>query len=357
MQDDIVRMDINVIVTYCIPLAFLLLFFASYRINRTNLVAGLLLSCCLVSFFGIVFIQAYASNSPAAEIFIAFVMVLIFLLFAFGAYILVAFLILDTVIMFRKERRSFKHAFTLVLAAILLLVTIAPHVTDTSRWPYIMLMIIDSAYGLVVFYLLHLTQFTVSMILCNLSRPRRDQDYIIVLGSMVRHGKVTPLLARRMDTAISFYHRQKAEGTPPKLVLSGGQGRDESCPESEAMRIYALEQGIPDDDILLETRSVSTLENMKFAKEVMDRDSSGKLYKCIYATNNYHMLRAGIFARKAGLQISGIGAKTAWYFLPNAILREYIAYLNIHLKLNIAFAAASMVFGIFILPAIITCLT
>ena len=160
-------------------------------------------------------------------------------------------------------------------------------------------------------------------------------------------------MARRIDKAIDFYDRQKEVRPPPKLVLSGGKGPDETCSEAEAMKIYALGKGVPDNHLLLETKSVSTSENMKLSKEVMDSDSGGGHYRCIYATNNYHVLRAGILARKEELRIDGIGAGTAFYYLPNAILREYIAYLYIHLKRNIVFAVCSLIFGSIILPAIV----
>ncbi len=346
-------MNIDVMLPYCVPLAFLLLFFLAFRLNRASLMPGILLSISLLSLLGIVFVQAYASNDPAAAIFLALTLGLFILLAAFGAYIFVAFLAINTFAILRKERRSLKHSLTLVLAVIVLLVTLAPHALNSDNLPYILLMAAYSAHGLVIYYLLHLTQFAISMILCNLSRPSLNQDYIIVLGCRVSEGRVTPMLARRMDKAIAFYSRQKAVGMPPKLVLSGGKGPDEACAEAEAMRDYALERGIPDSDLLIEVRSASTLENMVFSKEIMDGDSAGKPYRCIYATNNYHVLRAGIYARKAGLKISGIGAKTKFYYLPNAILREYIAYLVIHLKWNIAFSAISMVFGTFLLPAIL----
>ena len=77
----------------------------------------------------------------------------------------------------------------------------------------------------------------------------------------------------------------------------------------------------------------------------MDSESCGKPYKCIYATSNYHLLRAGIYARKAGLKINGIGAKTAFYFLPNAILREYIAYIYVYFKQNIVFGVLGLIGG------------
>lgn len=40
--------------------------------------------------------------------------------------------------------------------------------------------------------------------------------------------------------------------------MSGGQGPDELLPESVAMKMYALTQGIPDDDILVEAHSKHT---------------------------------------------------------------------------------------------------
>ena len=119
------------------------------------------------------------------------------------------------------------------------------------------------------------------------------------------------------------------------------------------MRVYALGRGVPEEALLLEAQSTSTLENMQFSKALMDKDSGGGSYSCIYATNNYHVLRAGIAARKAGLKIYGIGAKTAFYYLPNAILREYIAYIYLYLKWNIAFVLFSLIVGSVVVPYVV----
>jgi uncharacterized SAM-binding protein YcdF (DUF218 family) len=271
--------------------------------------------------------------------------VFFFLFMGFGVYIFIGFLILNTCAILKKEKRSLKHLLTFIFAVALLLFMIIPRFINLSAFPLFAVYLSYSVYGLIIYYLLHLTQFLISVILCNFSRPRKDQNYIIVLGCWIRNGKVTPILARRIDKAIQFYNEQKKVCQPPTLVLSGGKGLDESCSEAEAMKVYALEKGIPIEYLLLESKSVSTLENMKFSKEIMDKESDGKPYKCVYATNNYHVFRAGIFARRAGLKISGIGAKTAFYYLPNAVLREYIAYLYIHLKWNIALGLCSLIFG------------
>jgi len=346
-------MNTGFLVWYLIPLFFLLLFFAAYRFNKASLTAGFILSCSLVSFIGIFFLHAYFYGNRVMRTVSAIPLLAVILFMSFGVYLFIAFMFLNTHLVLKREKRSLKHILTLFLAIGLLLFLIVPRFIHPATFPQFVEYFTYSAYGLIIFYLLHLTQFIISMVLCNISRPKKNQDYIIVLGCWISNGKVTPILARRMDKAIAFYNQQKKLHTPPKLVLSGGKGPDETCSEAEAMRTYALEQGIPDEHLLLESNSVSTLENMKFSKEIMDKDSGGKPYQCIYSTNNYHVFRSGIYARKSGLKINGIGAKTAFYYLPNAILREYIAYIYIHLKWNIAFVLISLVFGSLILPHLV----
>ena len=195
---------------------------------------------------------------------------------------------------------------------------------------------------IVFFYSIHAAQYILATVLCNLSRPSKNQDYLIVHGSGLNHGQVSPLLARRVDRAIRFYNAQKKLTTPPKLIMSGGRGRDESRPESEAMREYAVKNGIPKSHILLESRSTTTLQNMKFSKQIMDQRGAGKPYRAIYVTSNYHLLRTGIYARKAGLKINGIGSRTAFYYAPVALLREYIAYIAMHRKKHLIFIVSAL---------------
>lgn len=94
------------------------------------------------------------------------------------------------------------------------------------------------------------------------------------------------------------------------------------------MAAYALAKGIPEEDIIIENKSRNTLENMEYSKEIIQLNVDGK-YKAIYATNNYHVFRAGLYAKKVGLKARGLGAKTAAYFWFNAVLREYIAIIFI----------------------------
>lgn len=57
---------------------------------------------------------------------------------------------------------------------------------------------------------------------------------------------------------------------------------------------------------------------MKFSKELIQKQNAN----IAFATTNYHVFRSGILAGQAGVKTDGLGAKTKWYFWPNAMLRE-----------------------------------
>ncbi|MEC0493286.1 YdcF family protein [Bacillus glycinifermentans] len=165
-------------------------------------------------------------------------------------------------------------------------------------------------------------------------------DYIIVLGSGIRSEDVPPLLRSRLDKAIEYYHKNPEA----KIVVSGGQGADEPVSEAFAMRKYLLSQNIPDEKILLEDQSTTTFENMTFSKNVILQDWQKKNHEpsIIFSTNNYHVLRGGLYARKAGLKAQGVGAPTALYFLPTALIREYIALLVLYKWFSIGIVLFSL---------------
>lgn len=95
------------------------------------------------------------------------------------------------------------------------------------------------------------------------------------------------------------------------------------------MKQYLIEvHHIPTDKILIEDRSANTEQNMIFSKQIMDHHSHGVNYRSIFVTNNFHVFRASIYARKAALDAEGgIGSKTAFYYVPNAFTREFIGLL------------------------------
>jgi uncharacterized SAM-binding protein YcdF (DUF218 family) len=172
--------------------------------------------------------------------------------------------------------------------------------------------------------------------------PEKNKDFLIVLGcGLMPDGTPTPLLRGRLDRALVFYARQKAEtGKELTFITSGGQGPDEAVSESEAMKRYLLEHGVPPERIVEEDRSTDTFENMQYSKaKIWELDPNGKI---AFSTTNYHVFRSGLFARRVKMRAVGMGAKTKWYFWPNAAVREFAGLLTKH-RVKQALILGSMV--------------
>lgn len=171
------------------------------------------------------------------------------------------------------------------------------------------------------------------------NKPNYPIKYIIILGcGIAKDGSLPPLLRCRVDKAIEFYNNQcNATGEKAIFIPSGGQGNDECISESEAMRNYLLSCGIDNEQIIIENKSTTTYENMKFSKKIIeDRNKLNKTEgKVIFSTTNYHVFRSGIYALQIGLKCEGLGSKTKWYFWPNAFVREFIGMIFAQKKKHI----------------------
>lgn len=153
---------------------------------------------------------------------------------------------------------------------------------------------------------------------------KKDYDFIIIHGSGLINGEeVPPLLAARIDKAIEAY--RAVDGRDVKIIASGGQGSDEKISEAKAIGDYLTAKGIAKDSIILEDKSTTTYENLKFSKEIAEKFKKDPIY--LFISNNYHIFRATIYARRLKMKGYGVGAKTAGYYIPSAFIREYIAIL------------------------------
>lgn len=176
--------------------------------------------------------------------------------------------------------------------------------------------------------------FLINLLLYQFVPRRYQQDYLIVLGAgLFRGEKVTPLLAARINRALQFANKQVSKGRKyPKIIMSGGQGPDEKISEARAMANYAISRGIKKKQLLLEDRSRNTYQNMLFSKNIAEKDFGSENFKAKFFTNNYHLFRAGLYAKLAGLAANGVGCYTRPYFLPNAVIREFAGVFIMHKK-------------------------
>lgn len=344
---------LEIIILLSLSMISLTMFLISYFYDRRRVLTGFLFNAFLfitgleISFLGV----------TSHNIFLQFIVLIIFTIISivmfFGIYALIIGLLLNAKIVMQRERRSLSNLLTLFLGLALIGYAIID-IFNFGRFLHPDVRIFfNSFYIIGLYFLFDVFNFLMSSLIYQLNRPKMNQDFIIVLGSRLIGDKVPPLLASRVNKAISFYNKQAKVSKPPKIIFSGGQGPDEEISEALGMQLYAIDKGISMEDTILEDKSVSTLQNMKFSKNIMDNLMPSS-YNSIFVTNNYHLFRAGIYARLANLKSQGIGSKTAKYFLPNAMIREYIAIVSMYKKRYLIISVLILAFNILliILPKI-----
>jgi len=120
-------------------------------------------------------------------------------------------------------------------------------------------------------------------------------DAAIVLGAAVWSTDGSPVFKERINNEVKLYRQHKVR----KLIFTGGQGNKNEPTEAAAARTYAIENGIPADDILIEDSSHTTYENVVNAKQVADAED---LKKVLIVSDPMHMKRAVTMARDIGLE-------------------------------------------------------
>lgn len=324
---------------YAVNLIYLLFFLLVYLQDRRRLINGFLFFILLmISGLSLVMLAGETGNPFLFFLLVIIAMAAVLLLFT-GVFIILAISFYSAVNLLRKEGRSKANLLSLLVGIGILLWLVLGMVSFKNVEVDDVLSVIMLVVNTILLYLLLVfSNFILSSFIYGIYRPLLRQDYIIVLGSGLMGGnRVTPLLAGRIDRALKVYRRQAdKKKKPPMLIMSGGKGGDEQIAEGEAMKRYALEQGIPEDRILVEDQSENTYENMLFSRQLIEsREADMKHLHILFSTSNYHVFRAGIYARKAELKAQGIGAKTKFYFWYNALLREYVAILAMHKKTHI----------------------
>ncbi|MGF7003926.1 uncharacterized SAM-binding protein YcdF (DUF218 family) [Lachnospiraceae bacterium PFB1-21] len=321
-----------------------LTFLLSYCRQPAKLINGSLFILMMGTLGATLMLYAWQTQNQIILAILGAILLTIGMIFIFGSIILILACFVNFIVLIKRE--GFRKSYLLVLALgiFALVANILGYLQERSVFTRNADIFIAYANTLVLYGLFVSLNFLVSSFLCRLYHPRHNKDYIIVLGAGLIDGvRVSKLLANRLDKAIAFYDKQRTKNRkPPKLLLSGGKGGDEILSEAFAMQTYALEKGIPIEDTILEENSTTTYENMLFSKKIIQTRSKDQKCKVIYSTNNFHLLRAGIFARQVGLNAPGISAKTAAYYYPNALIREFIATLFINKKRH--FIATGLLF-------------
>ncbi|WP_226675997.1 YdcF family protein [Rossellomorea aquimaris] len=157
-----------------------------------------------------------------------------------------------------------------------------------------------------------------------------ETDAAVVLGAAVWDDDPSPVLRERIKHAIWLYENDYVD----KIIFTGGKGEGDKYAESEVARNYAIEHNIDPDDILIETKSEITEENLKYANEVGVEEN---LNTFTIVSDPLHMKRAMLMAKNTGMEAYSSPTQSSvyktWETKLPFFLRELFFYVGYVLSL------------------------
>ena len=150
-----------------------------------------------------------------------------------------------------------------------------------------------------------------NLIVCGAARGRIKKDTeavtelagadcaaIVVLGCAVWEGNTpSPMLQERIDKAAALY---KA-GAAPVIYVSGDH-RSDDYNEVGVMQACLMDQGVPEEAILLDHQGLNTNMTVLHTAETFGEGP------VIFVSQKYHLFRTVYLARKNGIEAYGASA-------------------------------------------------
>jgi uncharacterized SAM-binding protein YcdF (DUF218 family) len=144
-------------------------------------------------------------------------------------------------------------------------------------------------------------------------------SYLLVLGTKVDGEKPGNMLRDRIDAAYAYL----AAHPDVTAIVSGYRSGTGRISEAECMRRELIARGIAPERLILEENATSTKENLEFAMELIERKTGERPKVLGVLSSEHHLCRAGLLAKRQGIETVRIPAKTAKLsvLIPN-FLRE-----------------------------------
>lgn len=151
--------------------------------------------------------------------------------------------------------------------------------------------------------------------------PDADFQYLLVLGCGVNGTEPSRSLQDRIDVAYDYLTAH-----PDVIcIVSGGKGDGENISEAQCMFNELTGLGIAPERIWMEDKATSTRENFAFSMALIEEKTGSRPAQIGVLSSEYHLYRAGMFAREQNVTACGVPAKTSRTSLfINYFVREIV---------------------------------
>jgi len=133
---------------------------------------------------------------------------------------------------------------------------------------------------------------------------RRTADAIVVLGAAQFNGRPSDVFRARLQHAVELWQ----EGLAPYLIVTGGKLPNDRTTEAAVAREWAIDHGVPAEEILAEDRGRTTLESLEAVGVIFRRHD---LRTGLFVSDETHMLRVLRMASDQGIEAWGSPTRTS----------------------------------------------
>lgn len=239
-------------------------------------------------------------------------------------YVLLAVIagVIELFLIFRTRYMFSRHPFMTTGILMVLLIMFFIHILDCKAPTMILyfvivlfsidlvLMMILLGYVFYVYYFLKKAKF-------------EDADYLLVLGTRFMTTRVPPVMQERLDMTVSVFHRMHDR---PTIIVSGGHSSQLAISEAGMMREYLISQGIPDSKIILENKSLNTMQNLEYSAILLKKNwRANSSPKVMIITSEFYIPRTLQYLRTLGITVGYLPARTLPVFRWPAMFREFTA--------------------------------
>lgn len=150
----------------------------------------------------------------------------------------------------------------------------------------------------------------------------------LVFGASVfSDGRLSGVLADRVDTAVELYKARKIE----KIVMTGDNGTTKYN-EVIPMKNYAIKKGVDEGDIILDYAGFDTYDSCYRARDVFGLAN----YDIVLISQNFHLNRIAYICKNLGLDVIPYSAdKHLYRDIDKMVLREFFAKFKAFLEIEI----------------------
>ena len=125
-----------------------------------------------------------------------------------------------------------------------------------------------------------------------------DPQVMIILGCKLEDWGPSWMLQDRLDKALDYLQ----DHPDVTVVVSGGQGDNEPDTEAQGMADYLAEHGVSRENIILETMSHNTWQNLSYSAEHLEEAGYDIKDGAIIVSNGFHLTRAKMLAGRVGFE-------------------------------------------------------